>query len=388
MEDLTAQQPLAEIGIGMLGYGMIGRVHSMAYGQLRFMYPGQLPPVQLAAVCASRRETAFAAAQEAGFKTWCLTTEELLEREDVTVVDVVTPNDLHHEMVLAAIAAGKHVYCEKPLALNAQEARAMYAAARRADVRVGMTFNYRFVPAILRARQIMEEGLLGEVYAFRAEYLHAGYQDPTRPLSWRMQRERAGGGALVDLGSHAIDLVRYLMGEFAAVQCTTRTYIPERPVRAGAAEKGPVTVDDAAWVQARLQSGAIGTIEATRFATGTVDDLSIAIYGQRGSLRWNLMDPNWLYWYDARRPGEPIAGERGWTRVETVQRFPGSVAPPARTPMGWLRTHAENQYAFLRAVVAGEPPRPDILDGLRTQLVIEAAYQAAESGGWASVELE
>ncbi|MHB0859459.1 MAG: Gfo/Idh/MocA family protein, partial [Anaerolineae bacterium] len=372
MDDPSAKRRPAEIGIGMLGYGMIGRVHSMAYGQLRFMYPGQLSPVVLAGVCTSRRETAFAAAEEAGFRTWCVSVEELLDREDVTVVDVVTPNDLHREMVLAAIAAGKHVYCEKPLALNTEEARTMYAAAREANVRVGMTFNYRFVPAILRARQIMTEGLLGDVYAFRAEYLHSGYQDPARPLSWRMRRERSGGGALVDLGSHAIDLVRYLLGEFETVQCTTRTYVAERPVRAGAAEKGPVTVDDAAWVQARLANGATGSIEATRFATGTVDDLNLAIYGQRGSLRWSLMDPNWLYWYDARRPAEPIGGERGWTRIETVQRYPGSVAPPARTPLGWLRTHAENQYAFLRAVVTGETPQPDILDGLRSLLVMVA----------------
>ncbi len=376
------------IGIGMVGYGMIGRVHSLGYRELPLLYPRQLPTICLAAVCTSRPETAqAAAAAEAGFGAWGSGLADLLARSDVQVVDCVTPNYLHRPTVLAAIAAGKHVYCEKPLALNGAEARELATAAERAGVHVGMTFNYRFVPAVMRAKQLLEDGALGEVYSFRADFLHGGYQDPKRPLSWRMRREQAGGGALVDLGSHAIDLVRYLLGEFAAVRATTHTYIKERPLSAGSAELGPVTVDDAAWVQARLAGGAIGTLEVSRYATGTLDDLRLEIYGQHGSLRFDLMDANWLYWYDARRPAEPLGGERGWLRLETVQRYPGAAAPPARTIIGWTRTHAENENAFLRAVAQGTRPQPDIVDGLRTQLVLDAAYASAASGEWVEVEL-
>ena len=373
------------IGVGMVGYGMIGRVHALGYRDLPLMYPGQLPTLRLAGVCTSRPETAQAAAEEAGFGAWTTSLAELLARDDVQVIDCVTPNHLHRVTVLAALAAGKHVYCEKPLALNGAEARELARAAATAKAQVGMVFNYRFIPAILRARQLIQEGRLGEVYHFRAAYLHSGYQDPERPVGWRLSREQAGGGALVDLGAHLIDLVRHLLGEFAALQATLHTYVTERPPVAGSSERVPVEVDDAAWLQVRLADGVPGTIEVSRFATGTLDDLRLEIYGARGALRFDLMEPNWLYWYDAARPGEPLGGERGWTRLETVSRYPGAVSPPGRAVLGWARTHAENQHAFLRAVATGEQPDPGLVDGLRAQLVLDAAYESARAREWVEV---
>lgn len=376
------------IGIGMVGYGMIGRVHCLGYKALPLLYPGQLPELYLAGVATARPRTARAAAQEAGFSKAFETVTALLEDETVTVIDCVTPNDRHHDLLLQAIAAGKPVYCEKPLALNGGEARQVAAAARAAGVPVGLTFNYRFIPAVIRAGELLAEGALGEIYTFRADYLHTGYQDPLRPMSWRMRRAQSGGGALVDLGAHVIDLVRCLLGEFASVQCITRTFVTERPVAAGSPELESVDVDDAAWLQARLASGAEGSLHVSRFATGTVDDLSFEIYGRSGALRFNLMDPNWLYWYDGRRPAGPRGGELGWTRLETAARYPGAATPPARAPLGWARTHAENQFTFLRALHQGLPFRPDVTDGLRTQLVIDAAYASAASGVWSPVNQE
>ncbi len=376
------------IGIGMVGCGMIGRVHTLGYRDIPLMYPGRLPTLRLAAVCTSRPETAQAAAAESGFGACCSNLDELLSRDDVHVVDVVVPNHLHHPIVSAAIAAGKHVYCEKPLARDGAEARALAAAAAKAGVQFGMTFNYRFIPAIMRAQQLIREGALGEIYTYRAVFLHTGYQDPARPISWRMSKEQAGGGALFDLGSHIIDLMRYLLGEFHSVRATLHTYIKERPVSVGSAEKAPVLVDDAAWIEARMQSGARGTLEVSRYATGTLDDLRFEIYGRLGALRFNLMDPNWLYYYDARRSNTPLGGERGWTQLETVQCYPGAVSPPARTTLGWARTHAENQYAFLKAVVEGTRPEPDVIDGLRTQLVMEAAQESAAVERWVQVAQE
>ena len=376
------------IGIAMVGYGMIGRVHSLGYRDLPLYYPGQFPAPRLAAVCTSRPETAQAAAQEAGFAAWTSDLNALLALPGVDVVDCSVPNDQHKEVILAAIAAGKHVYCEKPLAMNGAEAREIARAAQVGGVHFGMTFNYRFIPAIMRARQLIESGALGQIYSYHAVFYHSGYQDPNRPLVWRMRRERSGGGALVDLGSHIIDLMRYLLGEYEMVRCVTQTYVKERPVRAGSNQLAPVTVDDAAWLQARHATGAFGTLEVSRYATGTLDDLRFEIFGRHGALRFDLMDPNWLYYYDASRPAEPLGGERGWARLETVQSYPGAASPPARTVLGWTRTHAENQAAFLRAVAAGQEPVPGLVDGLRTQFVLDAAYASAESGEWVTVETE
>lgn len=376
------------IGIGLIGYGMIGRVHTLAYRELPLLYPKQLPPLHLAAICTSRAASAQTAAEEAGFNTWGTEVAALVRQDDVNVVDCSTPNYLHHAQVLEALAAGKHIYCEKPLALNGAEARELVQAARQAGVQVGMTFNYRFIPAVQRARQLIEAGMLGQIYTFRTDYLHTGYQDPNRPMGWKLRREQAGGGALVDLGSHLVDLIRFLLGDFEMVRAAAQTFVAERPVSRGSTEKEPVTVDDVAWIQARLRNGATGTLEVSRFATGMVDDLRFEIHGERGALKFNLMDPNWLYWYDATRTNEPLGGERGWTRLETIQHYPGAAAPPARSTLGWTRTHAENQYAFLRAVVEGRRPQPDIEDGLRVQLVLDAAYTSIETGAWAVVSLE
>jgi len=367
------------MGIGMLGFGSIGKVHALAYREIPSLYPS-LPGYHLAAVCTNSPETAQAASKEGGFARGYSRIRDLLADPNVTVVDCVLPNHAHTPAILECLAAGKPVYCEKPLALSSEEARELAAAARMHKTRVGMTFNYRFLPAILKARQLCQDGALGEVYGFHFEYLHGGYQDATRPLTWRMRRESSGGGALVDLGAHAIDLIRHLLGEIVEVLATTKTFITERPVRKGSAEKGPVTVDDAAWVQVRLASGAVGTLEVSRFATGSADDLRFRIEGSRGALKFDLMDANWLYFFDAERRGDP-----GWIRLETIQSYPGAAVPPARSIVGWDRTHAENAYRFLKSVFEGAEPDPGITDGVWVHLVTDAAYASAAHGGWVPV---
>ncbi len=373
------------IGIGLVGYGYIGRVHTLSYRELPSYYPGTLPKLSLAAVCTTRPETAKAAAAEGGYASWFTDVEKLVRHEPVTVVDCSTPNNQHRETLLAAIAARKHVYCEKPLALNGTEAREIAREAAKAGVSVGMTFNFRFVPALMRAKQMIADGRLGDIYSFRAEYYHSGYIDPQRPMVWRMKKEVSGGGALVDLGSHLIDMVRYLLGEIESVRAVTKIYTPRRPMVAGSATLGEVTVDDAAWLQVRVSGGIFGTLEVSRYATGSLDDLNLEVYGSKGAVRFSLMDANWLYWYDATRPGGFQGGEQGWTRLETVQHYKGAVVPPPRSILGWTRTHAECQYAFLSAVAEGRKPVPGIQDGLRTQLVMDAAYASAQSDNWVPV---
>ncbi|MCG8478802.1 MAG: Gfo/Idh/MocA family oxidoreductase [Spirochaetales bacterium] len=379
----------ATTNIAVLGYGMIGRLHSLNYRELPFLYPGAVPIPVLHTVCTSRDESAEAAQREAGFSEARTDLDAVLTNDAIDVVDVSLPNGLHRKVVERALGAGKHVYCEKPLAGTIEDARAIARAAAAADATFGMVFQYRFVPAIVRARQLIDEGRLGRIFTFRAEYLHSGYQNPARPLSWRMKKEEGGSGALGDLGSHVIDLVRYLVGDFASLQGHMETFIPRRPTAADSRETGAVTVDDAAWIRARMKNGAVGTIEASRFATGTLDDLRIAVYGERGAFTFDLMDPSFLYWFDEENRGGAYGGSRGWQRIESVSYYPDAKTPPARAPIGWIRSHAENQYRFLLAVAEGRKPSPGIVDGLKAQLVIDAVERSAADGGrWIEVEEE
>lgn len=369
------------LGIGLAGFGGIGKIHLHGYRTIPGYYP-TFPEFRLAAVCTSGEASAKAAQLEGGFEAAHTSVAALVADPRVDVIDCVLPNAGHKEAVIAALKAGKSVYCEKPLALNGAEAREVAAAAATSKAKVGMVFNFRFVPALQKAKQLVESGALGEVYSFSAEYLHTGYQDPGRPLTWRMRHAASGGGAIMDLGAHVIDLVRFLAGDIVGVQAATKTYIRERPLAKGSAEMGPVDVDDAAWINARLAGGGIGTIVVSRFATGSTDDLRLRIEGSKGALRFDLMDGNWLYWFDASKKGT----DAGWTRLETIQTYPGAVLPPPRSILGWDRTHAENQYQFLKAVVEGREPSPGLADGLAANLVMDAAYRSAASGSWEAVK--
>ena len=375
------------LGIGIVGFGFIGKVHAYGYVNIPLFYDPAPAKVKLVGVCTSKPETAKKAAEQGGFEFGTDRFEDLLEREDIDIISVCTPNQCHREQVIAALEAGKHVYCDKPLTVSGADARAIEEAARsHADLIHGMAFHMRFIPATLRARELVQEGFLGRVYHFRGSYYHAGYTDPQRPFSWRLTEE-AGGGALSDLGSHIIDMMRYLLGEYDAVRASTETFITERPVAKGSSEMAPVEVDDYVWTQARMTSGAIGFVDASRFATGTHDGMTFEIYGETGALRFNMMDPNYLYAYDATEPEADLGGRRGWTQIECLQRYPEpSVLPSPKLPIGWMRFHLHSQFDFLSAVARGELGVATLFDGVSTQLVDQAVRKSAQSGEWEEVE--
>ena len=362
------------INIAFLGFGSIGRIHLLGYRDIREYYPGSIPPLRIKGLLSSTPQRSTATAEAAGMELGYGSLDEVLADPEVDVVDIVSPNYLHKEQILKSLEAGKHVLCEKPLALNAAEASEVLEASRRSDKTLGMIFNYRFVPAIIKARELIEQGRLGEVYSFRGEYFHTGYQNAEKPWSWRMDFSRSGGGAIADLGVHVIDLLAYLLGDFRTVRADVKTYIKERPESAGAANKKPVTVDDAAWLHCELASGGTGTIEVSRFATGTLDELNITVFGSRGSFRFNLMDPGYLYWFDEAQK------EDGWKRLETAQHYSGAVIPTPRSVIGWQRFHCENQYRFLKSISDGSAFRPGAEEGAKTQFVLDAAYRSVASG--------
>jgi predicted dehydrogenase len=370
-----------ELGVAMIGYGFMGKMHSYSYASLPFIYDPPPARIRLVGVCAATEASRELAMDRAGFEFSTPDYHDLLARPDIDIINVCTPNYLHYEQTMAALKAGKHVYCDKPLAITAPEAEEMATLARESGLTCQVTFQNRFCPALLRARQMVEDGFLGDVISFRAVYLHTGYNDPNRPISWKMRRETSGAGALVDLGSHVIDLVRMLTGDFSRVNASLRTFIKQRPAHAGSTELVPVTVDDDAFLQIELPNGALGTIEASRIATGAQDDLRFEINGTRGAIAFDLMDMNWLSVYDDARPSGPYGGDSGWQRIESVQNYPKpAVLPGGKAPVGWMRCHIASIHSFLTSVVEHRPGDPSFDEGLAVQRITDAAIKSSETG--------
>ena len=301
------------------------------------------------------------------------------------MVDICVPNHKHEEIITAAAAAGKHIYCEKPLAMDVAEGQRIVEAVEKAGVKSQMTFNFRFFPAISRAKQLMDAGFVGRVFSFRGRYFRSSYIDPQKPLSWRLRKDISGGGALFDLGSHILDILYFLLGDFDRVQATLDTLIKERPVAKGAVEKGAVDVDDIALMQLRMANGTLGNVEISRMGTGVTNDMQFEIYGDQGAIRFRSEDPSWLEVYDVRDPGQPLGGMRGFRKLETVQHYDGAKSPDWSMSPNFVRTHAECQYQFLKAIVDGRPGSPTLSDGLKVQEVMAAAERSSAEGRWVAV---
>jgi predicted dehydrogenase len=328
-------------------------------------------------VATSRRETAEAARQALGFGFATDDWRELISRPDIAIIHVCTPNKFHKEQVLAALAAGKHVYCDKPLCMDRAEADEIAAALSTARTTHQMVLHNRFFPATLRAKQLAEAGFLGEVLSLRAAYLHAGSADPAAPLRWKLDASLSGGGVLLDLGSHALDLVQHLAGPLAVVDCTTSIAYPTRSLPGEPSKTVPVVAEDVALLTVRTQNGAIGHIEASKIATGAVDELRLEIHGSRGALRFNLMEPGFLWVYDMSLS----ASDRGWRVVETMQNYGlPAVFPPPKVGIGWLRAHLACLHNFLSAVAQGRPAEPGLQVGVQLQHLMADAYELARRG--------
>jgi predicted dehydrogenase len=374
------------LGVGIIGYGYIGRMHACAHVNLPFYYSSEGFHTELIGVCTTRLETALDAVMQAGFEYSTTDPDEILSHPDISLVHICSPNDTHRDFAITALNNGKHVYCEKPLARNLAEARAMLEAAEASRRVHQVAFQYRFVPAILRAKQMVEEEVLGTPISFRVVYLHAGYTDPNRPMSWRLNLQRSGGGALHDLGSHAVDLLRYLLGDVKRLCASLPTFVKQRPASADSSHRVPVEVDDLALMQIEMENGAFGTLEASRVATGATDELCIEIHGTRGALRFNLMEPNWLDVYDGRADAAPIGGWRGYTRIQTIQNYPEpAIFPSPKASVGWTRVHIASLYDFVSNCAKGRVGSPSFVDGVAVQAVLEAAQVSHASGAWVDV---
>jgi predicted dehydrogenase len=380
------------LGVGMVGYAFMGAAHSQAWRTAPHAFDLPLRPV-LAALCGRDPGATAAAARRYGFASIETDWHALLERDDVQLIDVCTPGDSHAEISVAALDAGKHVLCEKPMANSVAEAEVMAAAAARAQargVRSMVGFNYRRVPALALARELIAAGRVGEIRHVRASYLQDWLADAAFPLTWRLQREHAGSGALGDLGAHVVDLAQYLTGQLiSGVSGVTATFVPERPVLNGEGRTGPVTVDDAVAFTARLESGALASFEATRFATGRKNALRIEVNGSRGSLAFDLERLNELEFCDGAGPSGPgDPATQGFRRIlvtEPGHPYLSAWWPPGHV-LGWEHTFTHQVRDLVTAIAEGADPEPSFSGGLQVQHVLHAVWaSAAASSRWTPV---
>lgn len=371
-----------EISVAVLGYGFIGKVHTFAYRNLPFFFSPPPAKIRLAAVCTSRPETAEQARNHGGFETATTNAGDLVSRKDVDVIDICTPNHLHKDELLAAISAGKHIYCDKPLTATWPEAQEIAGALETYSGISQMTLNSRFSPPAMRARQLLDDGFVGKVTQFRAGYYHSGSVDPNKPMGWKQE---AGGGIINDLASHIVDLTDWLVGPVVEVNAETRILYPERPNRHGKMVR--VEAEDAVNIMAHLGDGGAGIIEATKIATGAQDELRVEIHGDRGALRFNTMQPNYLEAFSLSDPEQPIGGMRGWKRIDTGQRYPKPAGwPGPKFTVGWMRSHVQCLHNFIAAVAEGRQVEPSLSRGVRLQYILEKIRESARARAWRELE--
>ncbi len=380
MASASSERAAPAVGIGMLGCAFMGKAHSNAYKKIPYMiFPPPAIP-QLVAICGLPSDNPAGAAARFGYKKSCTDWHELLSDPEVQVVDNCGPNGMHAEPTIAAAAAGKHVCCEKPLARNRDEAAAMLAAVRKAGVKHMCTFNYRFVPAVVQMKQLIDSGKLGRIYHYRANYLQEWVMPHYHlPKIWRLDKAASGSGVLGDLGAHIIDLARFLVGEIKTVSASTRTFISERPMPDGKGV-GTVDVDDAFASIVEFENGALGTIEASRFAAGRKNRAEVEINAERGTLRFNLERMNELevYWV-----GEEPAATQGFHNVLVTESYHPWISNwwPHGHIIGWEHTFVHELCHFLDCIVNQKDVGPwggTFEDGYRAAVICDAVLESSE----------
>lgn len=377
----------------MIGYRFMGKAHSNAWRQAPRFFPLKAS-IEMKTICGRDPQGVEAARAQFGWENASTDWREVINSPDIDIVDINTPNDSHAEIAIAAAKAGKHVLCEKPLALNVKQCEAMVAAVKKAGVVNMICHNYRRIPAIAQARKMIDEGVLGKIYHYYARYAQDWASNPDVPLVWRMQKGIGGSGALGDINAHVIDLGRYLVGEFDEVCGMLDTFIKERPLPAapgksqGIADKsggkrmGKVTVDDSATFIGHFKNGAAANVEATRFATGRKNHIEIEISGEKGAFYFDFEDMNRLKYFD-----KSVAADRqGFSDILVTQPLPTHPYFGAWWPgghiIGYEHTFVHTMVDFVNACVAGKSVQPTFEDGLQNQRVLEAVEKSANSRKW------
>lgn len=374
-----AETQAPEIGVGMLGYAFMGKAHTNAYKKLPYMiYPPPAIP-RLVAIAGRNVDAVQEAARRYGYEGYYTDWRKMLDDARVQLFDNGGPNDMHADPCIYAAQKGKHILCEKPMARTAEEAKRMLDAVKKAGVKAMVAHNYRFVPALQVARELIQSGKLGKIYHFRAVYLQEWIMDPNFPQVWRLDKSVAGSGSLGDLGSHIIDLARFLVGEPASVMASMKTFIQDRPRPEGG--MGHVDVDDAFAAVVEFENGALGTLEATRFAKGRKNYEVLEVNGENGSLRFNLERMNELevFWADAPKETQ------GFTQVLVSESYHPywKYWWPQGHIIGWEHTFVHEIAHLLNAIVNQSEVGPlgaTFEDGYRNAVVGDAIAESAQAG--------
>lgn len=384
----------------MLGYAFMGKAHTNAFKKLPYIFfPPPAIPV-LRGICGRSEAAVKEAAERYNYQYGTTDWRKLIDDREIELFDNNGPNNVHKDPCIAALEAGKHTIVEKPLAMDVKEARAMLEAAKKAErhgIKNMVAFSNRFSPAVLLARRLIREGKIGEIHHFRAAFLQDWLVDPNFPLAWRLKKEVAGSGVLGDLNAHSIDMARFLTGlEITEVSGITNTFIKERPLPLAASglsgkagkEKGEVTVDDASLGMLRFNNGALGSIEATRFATGRKSLWQIEVYGSRGAIQFELTQNNLLQYFSLDDPLE-VQGFRTILVTEAdVHDFIKYWWPPGHM-LGWEHHHSHTIFHFVNCIAKNLPVDPlgaTFADGLKCQLVLEALERSGKERRWVKVE--
>lgn len=376
------------LNVAIIGTKFMGKAHSNAWLNAPHFFNLPAKPV-LKVACGQDRESLQVFANTWGWEEIETDWKKVIARPDIDIIDISVPQYLHKEIAVAAAKAGKHLFCEKPIAMNVGEAQAMLDAAKTAKVVHYLNHNYRRVPAIMLARQLIDEGKIGKIYHWRGAYLQSWIMDPNFPLTWHLRKETAGAGPNIDLNSHSVDLARFLVGDIAEVNAMTANFITERPLpgkgaatfSAGsseASEMGTVTVEDAAFLVVRFKNGALGSFDTTRFASGRKNYNTFEIYGSKGAITFDLERMNELQYFSEDDP--PYAqGFRTILATEGVHAYVANWWPPGHV-IGYEHEFTHAVVDFVKAVVEGTEIRPNFEDGVAETKVLEAALRSAESG--------
>jgi len=370
---------MAKLNVAMIGYQFMGRAHSNAWRQVSRFFDTPLEPV-MKVVCGRKEAEVAKAAGSLGWQEHATRWEDVIARKDIDIIDICTPGDSHLPIALAAAEAKKVVFCEKPLANTLPEAEQMLAAVRSAGVIHMLCHNYRRCPAVTLAKELITEGRIGTIHHFRGNYLQDWIVDPQFPRVWRLEKAKSGTGALGDIASHSLDLARYLVGEIAEVSGFLKTFVSERPLP-GSKELAKVDVDDAAYAHLRFENGAVGSVEATRFATGRKNFNTFEINGSKGSIAFNLERMNELELYVEEGKN---SGFRTILATDGQHPYAGAWWPPGHI-IGYEHTFTHTVLDLLKAIQSQQEPTPNFEDGVTNQRVLDAIERSATSQHWEKV---
>jgi len=376
-----------KLRIGLIGYNFMGKAHSQAWRNAPLYFDVAAKPV-LQVVCGRSEDRVREFANRWGWQEFETDWRRVIDRDDVDVIDVATPTALHHDIVVAAAKAGKHIFCEKPFALSSGEAESMLHAVENAGVTHYLNHNYRRCPAVRLAKRLIDEGKIGRIFHWRGAYLQSWVMDPEFPLIWQLQEESAGAGPQFDLNSHSVDLARYLVGEIAQVTAMTARFVEQRPLATATAtafgggtegtEKGPVTVEDAATMVVQFENGALGSFESSRFALGRKNYNTFEIYGSEGAISFNLERMNELEYFN-NDDSEEAQGFRTILATEPCHDYIANWWPPGHA-IGYEHEFTHAVVDFVDAVVNRTLIEPNFRDGLACMKVLEAGLRSARNG--------